>query len=59
MKIRNKLVAFGALLLFLSCATNPFTGKKTMALVSNAQLFPSTFAQYDPFLSENLVTYLK
>ena len=55
MKIRNKLIAFATLLLFLSCATNPFTGKKTMALVSNAQLFPSAFAQYDQFLSENKV----
>lgn len=55
MKIRNKLIAFGTILLFLSCATNPFTGKKTMALVSNDQLFPSAFAQYDQFLSENNV----
>lgn len=42
-------------LLFLSCATNPFTGKKTMALVPNDQLFPTAFAQYDEFLSENKV----
>ncbi|NNK82374.1 MAG: M48 family metallopeptidase [Flavobacteriaceae bacterium] len=55
MKIKNKLIAFATILLFLSCATNPFTGKKTMALVSNAQLFPTAFAQYDQFLSENNV----
>ena len=55
MKIRNKLIAFATIMLFLSCATNPFTGKKTMALVSNAQLFPTAFAQYDQFLSENKV----
>lgn len=42
-------------MLFLSCATNPFTGKKTMALVSNSQLFPTAFAQYDKFLNENKV----
>ncbi len=53
MKFRKLLVAFGAILLFLSCATNPFTGKKTMALVPNNQLFPTAFAQYDQFLSEN------
>ena len=55
MKSHKLLVAFGAIILFLSCATNPFTGKKTMALVPNAQLFPTAFAQYDQFLSENNV----
>jgi predicted Zn-dependent protease len=38
-----------------SCSTNPFTGKKTLALVSNDQLFPSAFQQYGQFLSENKV----
>lgn len=55
MKFHKKIVAFGALIMFLSCATNPFTGKKTMALVPNDQLFPTAFAQYDQFLSENRV----
>lgn len=55
MNIKNKVVAIGTLALFLSCATNPFTGKKTLALVSNNQLFPTAFAQYDQFLSENNV----
>ncbi len=55
MKFRKLLVTFGAILLFLSCATNPFTGKKTMALVPNSQLFPTAFAQYDQFLNENNV----
>ncbi|TJY34043.1 M48 family metallopeptidase [Pontimicrobium aquaticum] len=55
MKFHKKIVASGTLLLFLSCATNPFTGKKTMALVPNNQLFPTAFAQYDQFLSENKV----
>ena len=41
--------------MIFSCATNPFTGKKTMALVSNDQLFPTAFAQYNQFLSENKV----
>ena len=36
-----------------SCATNPFTGKKTMALVPNSQILPMAFAEYDKFLSEN------
>lgn len=55
MKFKNKIVAFGAVLLFLSCATNPFTGKKTMALVPNSQLFPTAFQQYNQFLTENKV----
>lgn len=41
--------------MIFSCATNPFTGKKTMAFVSNAQLFPTAFAQYDQFLTDNNV----
>lgn len=41
--------------LFLSCATNPFTGSKTLALVPNSQLFPTAFAQYSEFLNENKV----
>ncbi|WP_323789730.1 M48 family metallopeptidase [Psychroserpens sp.] len=55
MKYKNTIVALGTLALFLSCATNPLTGKKTMAFVSNSQIFPSAFAQYDKFLSENNV----
>ncbi|AWI26685.1 M48 family metallopeptidase [Flavobacterium pallidum] len=43
-------VALGA-----SCATNPFTGKKTLNFVSNDQIFPTAFAQYKQFLTENKV----
>ncbi|MBT8286923.1 MAG: M48 family metallopeptidase [Bacteroidia bacterium] len=55
MKYRNSVATFAAILMFLSCTVNPFTGKKTMALVPNSQLFPTAFAQYDQFLSENNV----
>lgn len=55
MKFKHSLIILGTLLLILSCATNPFTGKKTMALVPNSQLFPTAFAQYDQFLTENKV----
>jgi len=41
--------------LFLSCATNPITGKKTLNFVSNSELFPSSFQQYGTFLKENKV----
>ncbi len=55
MKLKNTIVTVLVVTLFLACTVNPFTGKKTMAFVSNDQLFPSAFAQYDQFLSENNV----
>nr|WP_290854708.1 M48 family metallopeptidase [Flaviramulus sp.] len=55
MKLKKIILTFGILFLIISCATNPFTGKKTMALVPNSQLFPTAFAQYDQFLTENKV----
>lgn len=55
MKSKNVIIAVITTLVFLSCATNPFTGKQTMALVPNSQLFPTAFQQYDQFLSENKV----
>lgn len=42
-------------ILVVACAKNPFTGKSTMALVPNSQIFPSSFQQYSQFLSENKV----
>jgi predicted Zn-dependent protease len=41
--------------ILLGCATNPFTGKKTMAFVSNDDIFPSSFAQYNQVLAESKV----
>jgi predicted Zn-dependent protease len=55
MKLKHAFIILGIVGLIVSCATNPFTGKKTMALVPNSQLFPTAFAQYDQFLSENKV----
>lgn len=52
----NHTVGILALVLFIgSCATNPFTGKQTMALVPNSQIFPMAFQQYDQFLTENKI----
>lgn len=42
-------------LCFSTCVSNPLTGKSTMAFVDNNELFPSSFGQYDQFLSENQV----
>ncbi|WP_163398826.1 M48 family metallopeptidase [Flavobacterium fluviatile] len=47
-------VIFAALIIY-SCATNPVTGKKDLNFVSNSELFPSSFQQYDTFLKENKV----
>ena len=55
MKFKNIIVTLFVVTLFLACTTNPFTGKQTMALVPNSQLFPTAFAQYDQFLTENNV----
>ncbi|MDO5973887.1 M48 family metallopeptidase [Flavivirga jejuensis] len=55
MKLKRFLLVFGMIVFILSCATNPFTGKQTIALVPNSQLFPTAFAQYDQFLTENKV----
>ncbi len=42
-------------LIVWSCATNPLTGRQSLSLVSNAQLFPQAFAQYDEVLQESQV----
>jgi len=55
MNIRSRLILAGLLALIISCAKNPFTGKSTMALVSNSEIFPSAFQQYSQFLGENKV----
>ena len=38
-----------------ACASNPFTGKRTMAFVDNDTLLASSFTQYKEFLSDNPV----
>lgn len=44
------------MLVVSSCTTkNPFTGKNNLNFVSNEQLFPSAFQQYNQFLTENKV----
>ena len=55
MKLKKTISLLTVLTIFLSCSTNPFTEKKTLALVPNSQLFPMAFQQYDQFLTENKV----
>lgn len=49
------LAGIGVAAIVFACATNPFTGKSTLALVPDSQILPSAFAQYDSFLKENKV----
>jgi predicted Zn-dependent protease len=55
MNLKKTRLGLGILAGIVSCAVNPFTGKKTLAFVGNDQLFPSAFAQYNQVLTENKV----
>jgi predicted Zn-dependent protease len=55
MSYKKYTIGFLAALMVVSCAKNPFTGKSTLALVSNSEILPSAFQQYNQFLSENKV----
>jgi len=55
MKKRFILIGICTLGFVFSCGTNPVTGKKTLNFVSNNELFPASFKQYDDFLKENKV----
>ena len=55
MKKSLYILAASISVIVVACSTNAFTGKKTLALVSNDQLFPQAFQQYGQFLSENKV----
>ncbi|GLB51642.1 peptidase M48 [Neptunitalea chrysea] len=39
----------------LSCKTNPFTGSSTLNFYPNSKIFPTSFDQYNTFLSDNKV----
>lgn len=53
MKLKKTFIGLSVLLLIVACKTNPFTGEKNLNFVSNDQLFPASFAQYDQFLEEH------
>lgn len=55
MKFKNAFTIVLTLLLICSCKTSPFTGKKTLNFIKNENLFPTAFAQYNQFLTENSV----
>lgn len=55
MKFKRTVSLLAIFIVIASCSTNPFTGKKTLALVPNSQLFPMAFQEYSSFLKENKV----
>jgi predicted Zn-dependent protease len=55
MKTYKLTFCFAVLVVINSCSPNPFTGKNNLNFVTNSQLFPSAFQQYDAFLKENKV----
>jgi hypothetical protein len=54
----HSILGICALGLLFSCGET-FKGKKTLNLVSNEQLFPTSFQQYGTFLQENKVITLE
>jgi len=55
MKFKYFTLCLFIVFMMVNCSTNPFTGRKTMALVSNEQLIPMSFQQYNQVLSESKV----
>ncbi len=41
------------ILFFSNCATNPFTGRSTLAIIPNSQIIPTSFQQYNQVLEES------
>ena len=52
-----RILRYSLLLLFIaiSCNTNPFTEKKTLAIVPNSTLIPMSFKQYDQVLEKEKI----
>jgi len=53
--MKRLYIFFIIFILFSGCTSNPLTGKRNMAFISNNQLFPMAFTQYSDFLNENTV----
>ncbi len=53
--MKKLILTVAIFVIVAACKTNPFTGKSTLNAFPNSQIFPTAFAQYDQFLSENKV----
>jgi len=57
MKKMKKAASLAIVFLFIiSCSTVPITGRKRINIVSDAQILPASFAQYEGFLKENKIS---
>ncbi|WP_456377787.1 M48 family metallopeptidase [Lutibacter sp.] len=53
----KKIISLTLVFLFIvSCSTVPITGRKRINIVSDAQILPASFAQYEGFLKENKIS---
>lgn len=55
MKKNSVIIFISAFMMVVGCKTNPFTGEKNLNFVSNSQIFPAAFQQYNAMLSESQV----
>ena len=57
LKKMKKLISLSLLMLFMiSCSTVPITGRQRINIVSDAEILPASFAQYEGFLEENKIS---
>lgn len=54
--MKKLLILFAAFFLFTECSTVPITGRKRLNFVSDSEVLPASFAQYNQFLQENKVS---
>ncbi len=55
MKFKHITLVLSIFLLVAACKTNPFTGERNLNFVSNEQIFPAAFQQYQEVLAQNEV----
>lgn len=55
MNTKTKLLLALLIVVVSACSTNPFTGKSSLNLISNDEVFASSFQSYSAFLNENKV----
>lgn len=54
MNIKQKISLLAVAIFMLACgSTNPFTGKKTLSLIPNSQIFPAALAQYNQVIQKS------
>jgi len=51
--MRKIPILFFTIIILIGCTNHPLTGKNNMAFISNNQLFPMAFSQYDEFIKEH------